>query len=59
MDKVIYEDDNILSHKLLGAGNGGYFLVFTIRNIDNLMLNKYNNIKKIQISEVGIKSIKI
>jgi len=59
MDRIIYEDSNILSHKLLGAGNGGYFLIFTKKNINNLIINKYKNSKKIQISETGIKSIKI
>jgi D-glycero-alpha-D-manno-heptose-7-phosphate kinase len=59
LDNLICDDDNILSHKLLGAGNGGYFLIFTRKNVDNLLLKKYKNINKIEISESGIKSTKI
>ena len=29
LDNKLIADLNVLSHKLLGAGNGGYFLIFT------------------------------
>ena len=29
MDKVLEDNKTVLSHKLVGAGNGGYFLVFS------------------------------
>lgn len=59
LDKDILDDENILSHKLLGAGNGGFFLVFTKKNVEHLVLKRYNNIRRIQISESGLKSIKM
>ena len=59
LDNEISNDEKILSHKLLGAGNGGYFLIFTEKNIENLITKKYKNTKKIEISEFGIKSTKI
>ena len=57
LDDYISNDKNVLSHKLLGAGNGGYFLIFTDK--DNDIYKNYQNIKKIQISEISIQSNKI
>lgn len=59
LDKKIKEDDDILSHKLCGAGNGGYFLIFTNKNKEDEIYLKYKNVKKIEISESGIKLNKI
>lgn len=59
LDDAIYDDKNILSHKLLGAGNGGYFLIFTDKGKDDEIYKKYKIVKKIKISETGIKSNKI
>lgn len=56
LDEKIKNDKSILSHKLLGAGNGGYFLVFTEKDY---LLTKYKNTFKISISELGINSQKI
>jgi hypothetical protein len=55
LDKRLYDDNKILSHKLCGAGNGGYFLVFV--KAGNTI--QYHNSKKIQISETGIESINL
>jgi D-glycero-alpha-D-manno-heptose-7-phosphate kinase len=57
LDGRLSNDREILSHKLCGAGGGGYFLVFTKKDVDlNL---KYDNVKKINISETGLKSIEL
>lgn len=32
IDQVLFESDNVLAHKLCGAGNGGFFLVFSKLN---------------------------
>jgi len=53
LDKTLKEDSNILAHRLCGAGNGGFFLVFTKDKINN------KNFIPISISEDGIKDIKI
>lgn len=29
IDKVLDDNDTVLAHKLCGAGNGGFFLVFS------------------------------
>ena len=59
LDKKLTIDRNILSHKLCGAGGGGYFLIFTNKNIENLLYNSYKNIKQVNISETGISFNKI
>lgn len=51
LDNKLKSDNNVLSHKLCGAGNGGYFLIFATQGAS---LN-YNLMKQIQISETGIK----
>jgi len=53
LDNDLSNDIDILSHKLLGAGNGGYFLIFSKKETKNLFYSKYKNIKKIEISEKG------
>tara|TARA_R100001443_G_C3358372_1_gene178497 strand:- start:474 stop:1421 length:948 start_codon:yes stop_codon:yes gene_type:complete len=32
MDKLLEENETVLSHRLVGAGNGGYFLTFSHKN---------------------------
>ena len=59
LDDSIMSDENVLSHKLLGAGNGGYFLIFTDKNKESEIYKNYQNVKKITISEIGIQSNKI
>ena len=49
LDKELSVDKNILSHRLCGAGNGGFFLVFT----NNKNFDKYNSIP-ISIDNDGI-----
>lgn len=54
LDNRLINDSNVLSHKLLGAGNGGYFLLFTEKNNESYIRNTYNNVNKIFISETGL-----
>ena len=32
MDKVLEENDTVLAHRLCGAGNGGFFLAFSVKD---------------------------
>jgi D-glycero-alpha-D-manno-heptose-7-phosphate kinase len=57
LDDRLTNDSDVLSHKLCGAGGGGYFLVFTKKDVN--MDTKYSNIKKIEISERGIDSFNL
>lgn len=52
LDAKLRYDSRVLSHKLCGAGNGGYFLVFAEKNsgIDQ----DYKMMKPIGISELGL-----
>lgn len=59
LDNKIESDKNILSHKLLGAGNGGYFLIFTKKEKEIEISKTYPNSKKISISDRGISYNKI
>lgn len=52
LDEKLYNDKRILSHKLCGAGNGGYFLIFTDKDTQ---INDYASINKINISDSGLK----
>jgi D-glycero-alpha-D-manno-heptose-7-phosphate kinase len=54
LDKRLTQDNNVLSHKLLGAGNGGYFLLFTRKGIESIIQGSYNNVNKIYISDIGL-----
>lgn len=56
LDDQLTNDSNILSHKLLGAGNGGYFLLFTEKGNETIIRNTYNNVNKIYISETGLQT---
>lgn len=55
MDDMLCKDKRVLSHKLCGAGNGGYYLIFTNKN-SNIQTD-YSMIKKINVSETGLKKI--
>lgn len=57
LDNKLYNDDKILSHKLCGAGNGGYFLIFANKNSN--LENDYQMLKPIGISENGLKYINL
>lgn len=56
LDDKLSKSTQVLSHKLCGAGGGGYFLIFSKKNAD---LNEFNLIKQIQISETGLKYINL
>jgi D-glycero-alpha-D-manno-heptose-7-phosphate kinase len=51
IDSLLSNDTNILAHRLCGAGNGGFFLVFTKEPIIN------NKFIPISISDDGVKDI--
>ncbi len=53
MDERLNADNDVISHKLCGAGNGGYFLVFGWKNVD--LIKKYDTMRRIDISETGLK----
>jgi D-glycero-alpha-D-manno-heptose-7-phosphate kinase len=53
LDNKLKNDRKVLSHKLCGAGNGGYFLVFSEKG-SNLDFD-YEMMKPIGISETGLK----
>lgn len=55
-DNKLSNNSKVLSHKLCGAGGGGYFLIFTEKNI---VLDEFEYINKIQISETGLKYINL
>lgn len=59
LDERLKSDNRVLSHKLCGAGNGGYFLIFTNKDLKDELTKDYKNIKKISFSETGIESINL
>ena len=50
IDKVLTESKTVIAHKLCGAGNGGFFLVFS--EIDTLKI-PYKSIK-IEVESNGV-----
>jgi D-glycero-alpha-D-manno-heptose-7-phosphate kinase len=58
LDNRLKNDPKVLAHKLCGAGNGGYFLVFT-KKADKFDCQSYNMMKPIGISETGLKYINL
>ena len=55
IDNVLSESDEVIAHKLCGAGNGGFFLVFSESN--NLKI-PYESIK-IEVESNGVSGYKI
>ena len=55
IDQELCSDSTVLAHRLLGAGNGGYFLVFTNRDssIENLQAKLYSRAIKIRVCSDG------
>ena len=51
MDSILEENSSVLAHKLCGAGNGGFFLVFSYK--ENLNI-PYHSVK-INVSTNGVK----
>lgn len=56
LDDRLSKSKNVLSHKLCGAGGGGYFLIFSKKDSD---MSEFNHIQQIQISETGLKYINL
>lgn len=55
MDDYLNENDTVIAHKLCGAGNGGFFLVFSEKKNLNI---SYQSVK-IDITSNGVSGIKI
>jgi D-glycero-alpha-D-manno-heptose-7-phosphate kinase len=55
LDQDIENDPRVLSHKLLGAGGGGYFLLFTNKGVEI----DYPLCKKIELSKDSISTINL
>lgn len=55
MDESLSENDTVIAHKLCGAGNGGFFLVFSEK--DNLNI-PYQSVR-IQVTPNGVSGTKI
>lgn len=55
IDETLNENETVLAHKLCGAGNGGFFLVFSEKN--NLKL-PYQSVK-INVTSNGVSGIKL
>ncbi|MBO8206816.1 hypothetical protein HA149_07060 [Prochlorococcus marinus XMU1406] len=51
MDKEITNNNSIIAHKLCGAGNGGFFLVFSEKNKLNIPFDKV----KISVATDGVR----
>lgn len=47
LDKALEDDGDVLAHRLCGAGNGGYFLLFTRKNV----IPQYKHIIKVEATE--------
>jgi mevalonate kinase len=52
LDNILSKDSRVLSHKLCGAGNGGYFLIFASKNVN--LNNYYPMMKPISVSKEGL-----
>jgi len=55
MDEFLSENDSVISHKLCGAGNGGFFLVFSEK--ESLTI-PYQSVK-IRVMPNGVTGIKL
>ena len=55
IDTYLNENDTVIAHKLCGAGNGGFFLVFSEK--DNLNISHQS--VKIDVIPIGVSGIKI
>ena len=56
IEDSLQNEDRILAHRLCGAGNGGYFLVFMDRDKqnENFLTSIYSNVIPIQIVDTGV-----
>lgn len=57
LDNKLRYDSRVLSHKLCGAGNGGYFLIFSNKN--SCLEKELERCHRISISETGLKYINL
>lgn len=57
LDNKLSYDSRVLSHKLCGAGNGGYFLIFSHKN--SCLEKEYDKCSRINISETGLKYVNL
>ena len=61
IEESLLEEDRILAHRLCGAGNGGYFLVFMHKDKQNESFLKYmySNVLPVQIVDTGVEAIPV
>lgn len=57
LDNKLRYDSRVLSHKLCGAGNGGYFLIFSNKN--SCLEKEYEKCSRISISENGLEYVNL
>lgn len=57
LDNKLSYDSRVLSHKLCGAGNGGYFLIFSHKH--SSLEKEFERCHRISISETGLKYINL
>lgn len=57
LDNKLSYDRRVLSHKLCGAGNGGYFLIFSQKY--SSLEKEYEKCSRINISETGLKYVNL
>lgn len=57
LDNKLSYDNKVLSHKLCGAGNGGYFLIFSHKH--SCLEKEFERCHRISISETGLKYINL
>ena len=57
LDNKLRYDSRVLSHKLCGAGNGGYFLIFSNKN--SCLEKEYEKCSRISISETGLEYVNL
>ena len=55
MDLNLEKDKDVLCHRLCGAGNGGFFLIFT--DPQSELTKKYKFCKKININHTGVTTV--
>lgn len=58
LDKLLYNTDEILAHRLIGAGNGGYFLLITSPEQSRERLEKQigKKIIPVSIDNIGLRN---
>lgn len=59
LDDLLASTHEVIAHRLIGAGNGGYFLVFSKRDDSAKAVDKLPNAVKITVNESGAECVRI